>query len=204
MSIRRVQCPSCHATANIPAGMAKVRCSSCGSIWNPNDTAPAQVSDAAIGLAKKTRSKSKSTNQNSAVKIIAGGLVGVLGIGLISGGVWYLRQPDSTPTTTSAVATQPATPATPLALNDVTPMESYREVDLPESTRQQIYRDYRTAKGSSVGKPIPMPKQWDSRQAVDATLSNVLDRELTLHASIHNIQVDDVVQIIKEGNAKEW
>ncbi len=132
---------------------------------------------------------------------IVGALCGaVLGIALIAGGIWYLRQPDSAPTPASAFA-QPKPPAQQ-SLTVAT--EPFREIDLPESTRQQIYRDYRTAKGSAVGQPIPMPKEWASRKAVDATLGNIVDRELTLHASIHNIQVDDVVEIIKEGNAKKW
>ena len=208
MSIRCVHCPRCRAAANISAGMATVRCSSCGSIWNPNDSPQTQVSDSSVAQAKKSHSRSQAESppltQNGAAKIIGGMLVAGLGIGLITGGMWYLRQPDATTTTSRTVSTEQATPVSPVPQGKATPIKPYREIDLPESTRQQIYRDYRTAKGSSVGKPIPMPKDWDSRKAVDATLTNMLDRELTLHASIHNIQVDDIVQIINEGNAKGW
>lgn len=205
MSIRRANCPRCSTAVNIPAAMATVRCPSCESIWNPN--ASEQVQD---GPGKETsggRPKLKSGSRNKGV-LVGGAVAGVILILVIAGGVfWLINRPTTSPATTPqpaklvqqarSQATESPTPQPPVS-------EPYREIDLPESTRQQIYRDYRTAAGSSVDKPIPLPKDWNSRKALDATLNKILDRELTLHASMHNIEVDDVIEIIKEGNAKRW
>ncbi len=116
-------------------------------------------------------------------------------IAIVGGGLWMLAQPAPTPPPKSVPVVQQTQPVN---------AEPYREIALPESTRQQIYHDYRQAAGSTVEKQVPIPKDSAVRGALGRTLGQTLDREITLHASIHNISEDDVKEIIKEGNAKQW
>ncbi len=197
MAIQRVNCPRCGTAANVPVGMASVRCSSCGSVWNPSEPtdqkhAADEASSAAVSAPKSSLNTAK----------LAGGVFStLLVLAFVCGAVWYLS-----PATPDAVPLSDPTPkpVTIAKQAEAPPPESYREISLPESTRQKIYRDYRMSAGTSVEKPIPLPKEWKSRQALDATFNSILERELTLHASVHNISVDDVTEILKEGNAKQW
>jgi hypothetical protein len=199
MTIQHVKCPKCRTGANIPVAMATVRCPKCAHIWNPNE--PEDSEEDPDNPSSASGSKRMSGSSAKLVKVVGGVVGALLVLAIVVGAVRYLTQSDSRTGQPLGQASNPAPAARPTPV--ATP-EPYREIKLPESTRQQIYRDYRTAAGSSVEKPIPLPKDWDSRKALDATLNKVLERELTLHASMHNIEVDDVIEILKEGNAKKW
>lgn len=199
MTIQHVKCPKCRTGANIPIAMATVRCPKCAHIWNPNE--PEDSEEDPDNPSAASGSKRISGSSAKLAKMVGGVVAALLVLAIVVGASWYLTQSNSRTGQTLGQASSSAPVAMP---SPVATTEPYRVIKLPESTRQKIYRDYRTAANTSVEKPIPLPKNWDSRKALDATLNKVLERELTMHASMHNIEVDDVIEILKEGNAKKW
>lgn len=82
--------------------------------------------------------------------------------------------------------------------------EPYRVVNLPEATRKRIYKDYRAVARTSVEKPLAVPQGTKVRQNLEVMLQQTFDRELMRFAALHDITVDDVKEVIKEGDAKVW
>ncbi|MGI9474482.1 MAG: hypothetical protein ACR2NZ_23295 [Rubripirellula sp.] len=82
--------------------------------------------------------------------------------------------------------------------------EEYRIVRLPEDTRKRLYSDYRKVARTTVETPLMVPQGTKLRQATEGMLEGVFDRELTRFAALHDISVDDVKEVIKEGDAKAW
>jgi len=198
MSIQHVKCPKCRTGANVPVAMATVRCPGCAHIWNPNE--PESEGDQGVDAPAKKKSKGSGGNARLVRNIIGALLL----VGIVGGAAWYFTQSESSGSS-ETLLTQQARPSArqqPVAI--ATPAEPYREIKLPELTRKQIYRDYRLASKTTVEKPIPLPKKWDSRAAVDATMSAVLENQITLHANINNVSNEDIAEVIKEGNAKKW
>ena len=82
--------------------------------------------------------------------------------------------------------------------------QEYRVVNLPEETRRRIYDDYRTVARTSVEAPLALPQSGKLRRTMEGTLEGVFERELARFAALHDITVDDVKEVIKEGDAKGW
>lgn len=181
----------------MPVAMATVRCPGCGHIWNPNEE---PQGDDDVQVATKRKSKTAGVNAK-----LVGTILGVLLLlSVVGGAAWYFSQSEPRGNSETLLALQPTTSTSPPAATIAPPVEPYREISLSEETRKQIYRDYRLASKTTVEKPIPLPKKWDSRAAVDATMNIVLEREIMLHATAHNVSSDDIAEVIKEGNAKKW
>jgi predicted RNA-binding Zn-ribbon protein involved in translation (DUF1610 family) len=194
MSIRSVTCPGCGAAANVPATMASARCPACGMVWNINQPNESKRSSAA---GPPTQSTDNSTRSDSSAALA---LVGLIGGGIVLmalvGTMFVIFNRDAPP---AAVVTTEAEPT-------IEPGEpaSYRVVNLPEATRRRIYDDYRAAARTTTEKPLPLPQNSPARKLLEDTLQKTLDRELTHFAVLHNIEVDDVREIIKEGDANDW
>jgi hypothetical protein len=194
MSIRRVNCPGCDLAVNVPAAMANVKCPSCATVWNVNNPAAAQKSAEAKKAAAEPAAKSDEKNNTANAAMIAG-LVGgvmmlfaILGLGLIL----LNRQPPPAPVAEAEETIKPAIP------------EKYRVINLPEEHRKRIYKDYRTVARTTVEKPLILPQGTKVRQSLENMLQKTFDRELLAFSALHDITVDDVQEVIKEGDAKVW
>lgn len=193
MSIRRLNCPGCGVTVNVPAAMTNVKCPSCATVWNANNPAAAQKSAAAKAAQKPTEEKKENASSVNAALIagIVGGammLIAMIGIAVV------VLNREGTPKQT-AVAEETIKPATP---------EPYREIILPEEQRKRIYADYRKVARTTVEAPLPVPQGTKARGVLENTLQKTFDRELTAFAALHDISVEDVKEVIKEGDAKVW
>ena len=195
MSIRRVTCPQCGTTANVPAAMASVKCPSCGTVWNANDSSPAPSSPAPTPRAETSPGSVDAEAEGSGAALlaglVAGGMLMLAMIGLL---VFLLGSPGDA-TQVSAEPQETIKPATP---------EPYREIDLPEETRRRIYNDYRKMARTTVEQPLLLPQGGAARASLEDMLQKTHDRELMHFAALHDITVDDVKEVIKEGDAKVW
>jgi hypothetical protein len=194
MSIRRVNCPGCDLAVNVPAAMANVKCPSCATVWNVNNPAAAQKSAAAKKAAAEPAAKSDEKNNTANAAMIAG-LVGgvmmlfaILGLGLIL----LNRQPPPTPVAEVEETIKPAIP------------EEYRVIRLPEEHRRRIYKDYRGVARTTVEKPLILLQGTKPRKMLEDMLQATYDREMMRFAALHDITVDDVKEVIKEGDANVW
>ncbi len=195
MSIRRVTCPQCGTTANVPAAMASVKCPSCGTVWNANDSSAAPTQPTPSESSQTNLGPVDSPGDASSVALLAG-LVGgaMLMMAMIGLLVFLLGRPADS-TQVSAEVEETIKPATP---------EPYREIDLPEETRRRIYSDYRKMARTTVEQPLPLPQGGAARASLEDMLQKTHDRELMHFAALHDITVDDVKEVIKEGDAKVW
>lgn len=195
MSIRSVQCPGCGATANVPATLSNVKCPSCATLWNVNHPGAAQLSPAAKQAARATVDPEEAKSATAGAAIVAS-LVGgaMLMIAMIGLAIVILNREPNPATATSQVE-ETIKPLKP---------EPYRVVNLPEETRRRIYKDYRAVARTSVEKPLAVPQGTKVRQNLEVMLQQAFDRELMRFAALHDITVDDVKEVIKEGDAKVW
>jgi ribosomal protein S27E len=194
MSIRQVNCPGCGAAANVPAALTNIKCPSCATVWNVNNPGAAQLSPDARRAQPKPVSEDE--RQSSANLAIVGGLIGagMFLLAIIGLGIVVLNR-DSKPAAASAAVEETIKPREP---------EEYRVVDLPEPTRKRIYDDYRKVARTTVEKPLAVPQGTKIRQDLEVMLQKTFDRELMRFAALHDITVDDVKEVIKEGDAKAW
>ncbi|QDV44880.1 hypothetical protein Enr13x_47510 [Stieleria neptunia] len=218
MSIKSVRCPRCNASMNVPASMASTRCPSCGETFaiSTAGAAAGATSGAAAGTGQpKSRrggdSKSAGFDEDDDGRsedrigqwLVVGGVAGLAVVGLIllvvfSGGAEEEPEKPKLPVRTQATVVEN------LNLDDTPADTEYREVNLPESTRQQIYRDYSQMIASSFGKAKKIPSGGAAGQALNKTLGSVVDREVTHMALVHGISEEDIAQIYAEGQAKGW
>lgn len=209
MAIRRVQCPGCRSTANVPLGIASVKCPSCGKVWHPGQAngTDHSAADRAINPAAEQGDGRGAIAATGKTALIVGAMVaGMLLAATVGGGWWMLARGNGQPADPPVDArSRPAATRTadsePVAW---VPAESYRVIDLPEATRKRIYSDYRLAAGTTIGKPLPLPNESALRTSVEGMLAATLERELRRFAALHDVTVADILEVIKEGNAKAW
>jgi hypothetical protein len=154
-------------------------------------------------LAKSAAAKSteipsleSETPAISAAALLAGLVGGLMMLMALIGLVVFVLSRPPDPTQVSAIEPEPTIkPATP---------ETYREIDLPEETRRRIYDDYRSVARTTVEVPLPLPQGTQARASLENTLQKTYERELLHFAALHDISVDDVKEVIKEGDAKIW
>ncbi|TWU46344.1 hypothetical protein Poly51_57400 [Rubripirellula tenax] len=196
MSIRRIQCPGCDATLNVAATMTNVKCPTCATVWNVGNPSAAQISVTAKQMrqaAEPEPVKDKASTQNMA---IVAGLVGGAMVLLAFIGLTVMMLGQSPPP--SAASTEPEETIKPRQ------PQPYRVVKLPEEQRMRIYADYRTVARTTVETPLILPQGTRARKSLEVMLEKTYDRELVAFAALHDIEVDDVQEIIKEGDAKVW
>jgi len=202
MAIQRLKCPQCGKGVNVPAAMASVKCPSCGRIWKINDDSD---TDEVEESAEKVKQKRKPSRLTALLPVV---LAGMLVVAAVAGGSWWWINREPPPPTMAEymAANRPGgqTGTQPSGQPVAAAAEPYREIDLPESQRKQIYADYRTAVKGTVGKPLPIPQASVAKQALDATMAAMLEREVRRFAAAHDVTEDDIAEVIKEGNAKQW
>ncbi|WP_182869713.1 hypothetical protein [Stieleria mannarensis] len=205
MSIKRVQCPQCNAAINVPASMASTRCPTCGGVFSIS----AAASQASHPQPTRPNNPDVTDKDDSDAGdrigqwLVVGGVAGLAVVGLIllvvfSGGSADEPEKPEVPMRSQAQVVED------LKLDETPGETEYREVDLPESTRQKIYRDYSQMIASSFGKAKKIPKSGVAGQTLNKTLGAVVDREVTHMALTHGITEEDVAQIYAEGQAKGW
>lgn len=194
MSIRRVTCPACGAAANAPAAMANVKCPGCGTVWNVNNPVVPKKQAAQAEGGEKTEPEGRS---EVTVAMFAGLVGGVMLLMMMIGLFVFLLggKPDPKSSTAEAQVEDTIKPAIP---------EEYRVVNLPEEARKRLYDDYRKVARTTVEKPLILPQGTRPRQSLEDMLQKTFDRELMRFAALHDISVDDVKEVIKEGDAKQW
>lgn len=201
MSVQQVSCPSCRAVTRVVATMTSVRCPSCGAIFNPNAPAPAPAPAQAPAQAQAAAKQPMDMDDPdiSGNKQLIAVLVGVAAMTLVIVGITIavlISNRGKKAKREAAAAAEEA--AMPL------PKPDFRVVDLPDTVRMKIYKDYRQAAGSSSEKKVMVQKDSPLGQRLSGTLGAIVDREVKLHALQNNISEEDVYQIIAEGTAKEW
>ncbi len=124
--------------------------------------------------------------------LVGGGMFLFALIGLV---VFVVNRPASPSPTSTAEVEETIKPSTP---------EPYREIRLPEDMRRRIYDDYRKVARTTVETPLILPQGTGARASLENMLQKTYDRELMHFAALHDITVDDVKEVIKEGDAKVW
>ena len=122
-----------------------------------------------------------------------------LAVGMVSV-FTVITSSDTTNRAEAPVVTQP----TEEGLPNESQGTAFREIKLPEATRKRIYEDYRAVARTTIEKPLPLPQGSPARPALEQMLQKALDRELNRFAALHNISLDDVHEVILEGDAKSW
>lgn len=205
MAVQSAKCPGCGAHLNFPAGMVTLRCPSCRTVWNPNAPHEAQRPAGNSTAKRSGPAQSAKGHASGSRSLLIGGIVAALVIALVAGAAVVMLLPTNTaeaPTTTSeAPPDTGAVAATPQA--DPAPAE-YREVKLPEQKRREIYDQYRVAARKTSEQPLMIPEGGFARQSMENMLDKVLQDEFRKLAALHDITVDDIQQIVLEGDAKGW
>lgn len=80
---------------------------------------------------------------------------------------------------------------------------TYREVNLPEEHRKRIYDDYRKMARTTIEKPLLLPDS-KVRDNFEEMLQKTNDNGVMQLAELNNITIDDMHQIVAEGDAKNW
>ncbi|MCC9601174.1 zinc-ribbon domain-containing protein [Stieleria sp. JC731] len=201
MSIKRLSCPGCGTTMNVPASMAKAQCPSCGQVFLTNQPSSANAPTPARGPSEKQPTGRKPGSESKMMQWVA-----VLGVSFIAMailiGMTFLRVTDAQEE--AAKADQIAAEQQAQAEIEAKKNLEYRVVDLPESTRQQIYRDYSAMTNSMNRNSKKIPKSGAAGKAFNSLMQKTADREATHFALMHNITEEDVMQIVIEGQAKDW
>ncbi len=199
MSVRTLHCPGCQIPVNVPAAMTNVRCPKCGTIWNANAPqpvrAPSPATTPAGGSESDSAEKSKEIPVALVGSFIAAAMAFLAVIGILISFFFAREETTSSPSTSPTVAEETIKPSTP---------QPYRTVKLPEEQRHRIYDDYRAVAKTTVEKPLAIPQGTKVRANLEVMLDQTFERELSHFAALHDIPVDDVKEIIKEGDAKNW
>jgi predicted RNA-binding Zn-ribbon protein involved in translation (DUF1610 family) len=206
-----VACPSCGTRCRVPGGVLQFKCPKCATVCRiggsqlpafTNQVPPTTFfPNVAVGAnpsevpseppAEEDSSPKTKMSPNVVISIAAGIAVTLMLIFVVVAlAVMSLVKP------TGADENESQSAATPVIV--------YREVDLPESQRQQIYLDMSIAEKKTTGAKIPLPKDSQVGQFVQENLQKVLDRESTLQGLLNDISNEDLQEIMKEGKAKGW
>lgn len=124
--------------------------------------------------------------------LVGGGMLLMAMVGVVAMLLHRTPEPSETAATEVEETIKPAIP------------EPYREIRLPEATRKRIYNDYRKVARTTVETPLVLPQGTKMRASLENTLQLTYERELSRFAALHDITVDDVKEVIKEGDAKVW
>jgi hypothetical protein len=180
--------------------MTNVKCPACAKVWNvKNPAAPKSNTPAPETAGKKTEDSvapAAEKDDFAGFAMVAGLVGGAMMVIAMVGIVIIIlnRQPDPSQTATAEVE-ETIKPSTP---------QPYRVIDLPEETRRRIYKDYRQVAVTTVERPLILPQGTRPRESLEDMLQKTYDRELMHFAALHDITVDDVQEVIKEGDAKVW
>ncbi|MEO1618727.1 MAG: hypothetical protein AAFV88_22950 [Planctomycetota bacterium] len=200
MSVKRLTCPQCRTTLNVMANMASAKCPSCEHVFSTTETPkPAEPP-----APKQTPKRQPAGGGNGVPWLIAGGLLTLAVGGLI--GLTLLTRSGETTTSSTTEATKPKTETTSPAFTSpaLPPVPTdYVKVDLSETRRREIYREYKQMMGRSIGKSEEIPN-GTAGQAFKGMLGNTMKREITRLSLWYGITEEEYMHIVGEGQAKEW
>lgn len=193
---RTVSCTACGAQVTIPASIVQARCASCGSVFTP--TAPVKKA------ATQTQSAATPASSNQAILLACVVLGGLLLISLVGAStlIFSSEEPAKAEPVVSSSGGENEENE-PTVFPDPSEVV-FREIRLPEATRRAIYKDYRSAARTTIEKPLPLPSGSPPRAALEAMLQQTLDREISRFAALHNVTIEDIGEVINEGDAKRW
>lgn len=202
MSIRTVQCPACEATVNVPAAMANVRCPACGNVWNAHQPATPKPAPAATSQ-KSATSKNAASPAFAIIALIVGGMLvtGLIGVVVIQG--WdfsSIEDAASAPAENTANVEAPSDESLASPPNEPEP---YRIVNVSESKRRRIYKDCCDARTATQNQ-LQLPSGSIAQTSFDGLMGQILERELKRFAAIHDVRLEDMYEVMKEGDAKNW
>ena len=189
MSVRRVTCPSCNASANVMPTMTNIKCPSCGAVWNVNNP-----------VAKKPQAANQSETDDSSDEPNIALFAGIGGGAIVLLAIVGMSIAFSLPTKEK----KQSEPAAETVAAEEPPADFRVVTKLSEKTRQEIYFDYRRMAASSIEKKVFVAKDSPVGKALDDMLHKTVDREITHFSLIHNVTEDDIMQIVAEGDAKKW
>ena len=195
---RTVSCPACGSKASVPASIIQVRCASCGNVFTP--TTP--VASSAVATNSAASSSTNSNHIMLGAAVVLGGILLVSFVGAAMMLFTFQDSPEKSDPVESVVERELAD-TEPTVFPDPSEVV-YREIRLPEATRQAIYKDYRAAARTTIEKPLPLPSGSPARVPLETMLQQTLDRELSRFAALHNVSVEDIGEVINEGDAKRW
>lgn len=185
--------------------MASTKCQACGNVF-PVGAAGASADSGPFPNKPTPRNgdSDQGANATAGQWIVVGGVAALALIGLIiltvlrsSGGDEVEPEKPEVPMRTQASVVEDLE-----LVEDQTP--EFRVVNLPETTRQSIYRDYKKMIGSSFGKAKKIPKGGVAGQSLNSMLGSTVDRDVAQMALIHGVSEEDIAQIYAEGQAKGW
>lgn len=210
MSVRAVQCPQCGTTSRVPAVVVHARCPSCGEVFHAETASPGGKAaggrrSPAGGGASPGQSTNSSRGHSSTGPIVAvvSGVGAILIIVLAGLLYWVFRsQPSTAEPQVEAAAEASAADKPVLQEPTQAELDALVIVDLPEETRRRIYDQVRKTAVMSVEKPLMMPEQI--RGSTERTLQGVYDESLQQLAALHDVSVEEVEQIVVEGDTKNW
>ncbi|MFK8112276.1 MAG: hypothetical protein AB8B91_08740 [Rubripirellula sp.] len=194
MSIRRLNCPGCSIAVNVPAAMTNVKCPQCATVWNVNNPSAAKPAQPAPTETPSAAGKEAEQQSMGNAAMIAGIVGGLMMLIAMFGLVMVIMNRETTPIAKTEVedTIKPAIP------------EEYRVIRKDEETRRRIYADYRTVAKTTTEVPLILPQGTRPRKSLENMLQGTQDRELRRFAALHDISLEDVHEVIKEGDAKKW
>ena len=202
-----VACPGCSMRYQFPPGVPQMACSNCGTVCRAPRIDPQpdarQPNHRPSGPAQAAAAGSAGQNSRSKALPVILGTCGVsIAAFLVTGLVLLVRGQSNL----RSVEEQRAVEADEQALADQIRREAmvFREVDLPESRRQELYRELTIARSTTVDAKIPGGDRTKIGQFVQGNLGSVFDRELELQALANNVSKEDLGEILKEGDKKGW
>ena len=194
---RTVSCTACGAQVAIPASIVQVRCAACGGVFTP--TAPVKRP------ANQTQPADAPASSNQAILLACVFLGGLLLISLVGAStlIFSSKEPPAKADLVESATEGQIGENEPTVFPDPSEVV-FREIRLPEATRRAIYKDYRSAARTTIEKPLPLPAGSPPRAALEMMLQQTLDRELSRFAALHNVTIEDIGEVINEGDAKRW
>ena len=201
MSIKQVVCPQCNATMNVAASMGQVQCQKCQTVFVPGAAAnTASASSATRPSKSATDGESSSKNQ----VVMFSGVAVAIAMSLLAVAIATSGSKDKNGSESVDPGAESEAAVVADAASKTPAAPSYEVVNLPDSTRQKLYGDYKAMMNRSVGKAKKLPGDGTAIKRFQALTGTIAEREVTRMALAHNISDDDFQQIIAEGEAKGW
>ena len=203
MSIKTLTCPNCGANINVAVSMAQAKCPACQSLFSTTGGPASPATRSAGTVDTETKTADGKPPVQLAAWIVVGTVLAVAITGLL---VLSLTRGDhGAPAAPGNLAGNQST-AEPVAAEpqETQPAQSFRVVDLPESTRRQIFRDHKAMTSSSLGKAKRLPQDGLAGQSLNEALGGIVNQGVTQMALIHGVSEEDIRQIVAEGKAKGW
>ncbi|MEM9644654.1 MAG: hypothetical protein AAF989_06655 [Planctomycetota bacterium] len=183
-----------------------MKCSKCGKVWNTKaeEDETEQKVDVAAKMAGIHTGKgvnedgTKKTSPAVLAFAVVAAIAGICGLG------FYIWSGTGTQSNGIIADEAPAYGDSPEPDPDdvVWVAPEYREINMPEEKRKSIYMDTRKTAATSIEAPLLL--LGVARTTMEKTLQQTYDAELRKLAALHDIPIEDMKQLVNEGDAKKW